>query len=178
MVVVFALALLGAVLRACLRRIAAALLDGPSPERGALLGAALTVVALFIGDRVAGIASLPFSIPVLGLGAAVRADRQFLVAGASWQNALARAPGICRPLPLDPARRPDVSLVFIESYGEIAFSRAVIAQRLVASRAELAAAIERSGRGVVSALCAFADLRRQLVARACRSAERRGSSRR
>ncbi len=151
-VVVFALALLGAVLRACLRRIAAVLAAGPAPERGALLGAALTVVVLFIGDRVAGVATLPFSIPVTQTWA-----RQFTLIGSSWLQVRRGEAGIgasARDLPalnLDPARRPDVSLVFIESYGEIAFTRTAIARRLVESRAELAAAIERSGRGVVSA---------------------------
>ena len=47
--------------------------------------------------------------------------------------------------------RPDVYVVFVESYGAVAWQRADIAARLVESRARLAASIARTGRGVVSA---------------------------
>lgn len=47
--------------------------------------------------------------------------------------------------------REDVFVVFVESYGAIAWQRADVAARLVESRAALAQAIERSGRAVVSA---------------------------
>jgi hypothetical protein len=47
--------------------------------------------------------------------------------------------------------RPDVYVVFVESYGAVAWQRPDIAARLVESRAELAASIARTGRGVVSA---------------------------
>ena len=54
-VVLIAFAFLGAMLRACLRRVAAVLATGPALERGALLGAAVSVIALFTADRVGGI---------------------------------------------------------------------------------------------------------------------------
>ena len=156
-VVIVAFAFLGAVLRACLRRIAAVLVTGPAPERGVLLGAAVSVIALFAVDRVGGVATLPFSIPVTQTWA-----RQFALIGGSWLQVrrgdadVGQQPGavVAPDLPaLTPAAtsRADVSLVFIESYGEVAFSRPEIAQRLVASRERLADAIARSGRGVVSA---------------------------
>jgi len=47
--------------------------------------------------------------------------------------------------------RPDVYVVFVESYGAVAWQRPDIAARLVESRAELAASIAHTGRGVVSA---------------------------
>jgi hypothetical protein len=159
-VVVFAF--LGAVLRVCVRRVSAVLASGPTPERAALVGAALAVVALFVADRVSGLATLPFSIPVTQTWA-----RQFTLIGGSWLQvrrgdaadgegavgvATAGAGTLGLPsLTLDAAARTDVGVVFIESYGEIAFSRPEIAQRLGDSRARLAAAIAQTGRGVVSA---------------------------
>ena len=62
--------------------------------------------------------------------------------GAVAMPALHRAPG--QP-------REDVFVVFVESYGAVAWQRADVAARLVESRAALAQAIERSGRAVVSA---------------------------
>jgi len=47
-------------------------------------------------------------------------------------------------------RDADVFLIFIESYGAIAFERPDIAARLDAPRAELDAAIRATGRGVAS----------------------------
>ena len=156
-VVLIAFAFLGAMLRACLRRVAAVLATGPALERGALLGAAVSVIALFTADRVGGIATLPFSIPVTQTWA-----RQFALIGSSWLQVRRGDPSgtelggaaETRGLPVlmqAVAARTDVSLVFIESYGEIAFSRPEIAQGLVESRAQLAESIARSGRGVVSA---------------------------
>ena len=156
-VVLIAFAFLGAMLRACLRRVAAALSNGPILERRVLLGAAASVVVLFAVDRVGGIATLPFSIPVTQTWA-----RQFALIGGSWlqvrrgdrSGSEEGGVAVMRDLPVltqDAASRTDVSLVFIESYGEIAFSRPEIAQGLVGSRAQLAESIARTGRGVVSA---------------------------
>jgi hypothetical protein len=49
-------------------------------------------------------------------------------------------------------RGADVFLLFVESYGAVAFERPALAERLVGPRATLAAAIHDTGRDVVSAL--------------------------
>ncbi len=53
----------------------------------------------------------------------------------------------------------DVLLVFMESYGSVTYDRPEYAQALQPVRERLAAALQDTGRGVVSGVCHLADLR-------------------
>ena len=150
-------------LRACIARLARALEPTPGDAftavlRGALVGVAALAVLLFTIDRRSG--SLPaalsrFSTPV----SETWAEQLSMLAG-SWRAAHAAPsaaaqggggsvmPALHRA---GGAARDDVFLVFVESYGAVAWQRPDVATRLAESRAALARAIEGSGRGVVSA---------------------------
>ncbi len=176
-VAVATIALAGAwLLGRCVARLAQAV-DPASPTgafdarlRQVLIGGAAALLLLFVLDR-AGL--LPergfghFSIPVTQTWA-----RQAAVLGSSWlanrnrpvqagadgsasasadaASAVGTIPALHTPGAAS-GGRPDVYVVFVESYGAIAWQRPDIAQRLVESRAALAGAIARSGRSVVSA---------------------------
>jgi len=147
--------------------------------RRVLIGGATAVLLLFAADRAGALPDRGFgnfAIPVtqtwawqaalLGGSWLANLDTQALVAAAGDADAAGRA-GVATPgvageagaavaipvlrIPGAAGPRPDVYVVFVESYGAVAWQRPDIAARLVESRAQLAAAIARSGRGVVSA---------------------------
>jgi hypothetical protein len=156
-------------LRACIARLARALDPAPrgrlaAATRVALVAAAAGALALFAADR-AG-APLPatlarFSIPVTQTWA-----RQVALLVGSWRTmreagglaaGASAAGGLPDAVAMPALRRvagtalDDVYVVFVESYGAVAWQRPDIAARLRASREALARAIAGSGRAVVSA---------------------------
>lgn len=76
----------------------------------------------------------------------------------AWLAARAAAGGVSLPPSpsmasgLERVRGADVLLVFVESYGAVTFDRPAFAEAIAGSRADLAAAIQETGRHVVSAL--------------------------
>jgi phosphoglycerol transferase MdoB-like AlkP superfamily enzyme len=143
--VVATLALLYLIFRWALGRVVDAM---ASPRaRAGIAVYASAVLLLFGAHQVGGV--LPasaFSTPVTE----TYARQARLVAGAM------RASTTLPPSPpmdadLSRVRGADVFLIFIESYGAIAFERPEIASRLDAPRAGLDAAIRTTGRRVVSA---------------------------
>jgi Sulfatase len=119
----------------------------PSRRRGVAVFASL-VVLWFAGQRLnGGLPEVPaFSTPVT----ATYARQARLIADAmSGSTTVAASPPMDADLAL--ARGADVFLIFIESYGAIAYERPDIAPALEPRRAALAAAIEASGRKAVSA---------------------------
>ncbi len=143
---VFALALLYLLFRWALSRVVDAMADRRA--RAAIAVYAAAVLVLFGAHHLGGV--LPetaFSTPVTATY--VRQAR--LVSGA-MRASTTLAPSPLMEADLSRVRGADVFLVFIESYGAIAFERPEIAPRLDAPRAELDAAIRATGRRVVSTL--------------------------
>jgi hypothetical protein len=143
--VIVVVALLYVVLRWALARVAGAM---AAPRRRLGIGLLATfVVLLFAGQRLSGFPPVPaFSTPVTQTY--VRQVR--LMADAiGGSTTVAASPSMDADLAL--VRGADVFLVFIESYGAIAYERPEIAAGLAARRAALAAAIEATDREVVSA---------------------------
>ena len=141
-----ALVLLYLLFRWALGRVADAMADPRS--RAAVAVYAAAVLLLFAAHQTIGV--LPetaFSTPV----AATYARQARLVAGAMRASATL-APSPPMDASLSRVRGADVFLIFIESYGAIAFERPEIAPRLDAPRAALDAAIRATGRSVVSTL--------------------------
>jgi phosphoglycerol transferase MdoB-like AlkP superfamily enzyme len=119
-------------------------------ERLILSVFAAAVAALFAGQRISGASwsrpALVFATPVTE----TYARQATLVIGALRGSAtLAASPRMDADLAL--VRDADVFLVFVESYGAIAYERPDIAPGLAAPRADLEAAIHATGRDVVSA---------------------------
>lgn len=173
-----ALAASGWLFGRCIDRIARALAPAApcsfdAAARRGLIGFAAAVVLLFAADRAGAFPARGFgyfSIPVTQTWA-----RQFALLGGSWlanralqasagaepgavpREAGADGPGarvVAIPVlhtPSSAVPRPDVYVIFIESYGAVAWTRPEIAARLVESRRQLAASIAHTGRGVVSA---------------------------
>lgn len=119
-------------------RSAAAAADRAAASAGGPATAAASAGGTAAGGAMAKAAALA-AAAVAGMGTDAAAVDG---GGAVAMPALHRAAG--QP-------REDVFVVFVESYGAIAWQRADVAARLVESRAALAQAIERSGRAVVSA---------------------------
>jgi len=138
-------ALLYALLRWALGRLATAAAD--EGERSIIGAIGLILVALYVGrfyePRLDGV---PFAKPVT-----VTYGRQVRVAvrALKGSNAVAASPPMNSSL--SRVKGADVLLVFLESYGAVTFDRPAFAQRLSASRVELAAAIRETNRDVVSA---------------------------
>jgi hypothetical protein len=140
------LALLFVVFRWALRRVAAAAFD--AQERAPIVIAGLMIVALFTAQQ-AGlhVDNEPvFATPVT----ATYARQVRLVAGA-LNASKTLPPGPPMTANLAAVAGADVYLVFIESYGAIAYERRDMAPALAAARTPLAAAIHETGRDVVSA---------------------------
>ena len=148
--VVAAVALILVVLYRMFRWAFGRIVDAMTDARARLaLGSlASIVVVLFAAQRVRGTApdESAFSRPVTE----TYARQARLVAGAMRRSATI-APGPAMDADLALARGADVFLIFIESYGAIAYERADVAPHLQSSRGELAAAIDAIGRRVVSA---------------------------
>jgi hypothetical protein len=140
------LALLYLLVRWAIGRIAEALAG--LRERLAIGAVACVVLLLFAAQqRGAHVAFEPaFATPI----AQTTARQVRLVAAArSASNALPPSPPMTADLAL--VRDIDVFLIFIESYGAIAFERPDMAPQLAVRRADLDAAIRGTGRDVVSA---------------------------
>ena len=143
-------------LRACTLQLATALHPVPSAAaipRGArrtLAGAACLLVLLFSADRALDwrVPGLYFSTPVTQTW-----SRQVALVAGSLRGGGESGVGAA-PLPassLGAAAGADVFVVFVESYGAVAFEQPAIQSRLAASRARLERAASGSGRQVVSA---------------------------
>jgi len=140
------LALVYLLLRWAIGCVAGALAD--LRERQAIGALACVMLVLFAAQRLGGhVAFEPtFATPI----AQTSARQVQLVAGAlSTSTTLPPSPPMTADLAL--VRDVDVFLIFIESYGAIAFERADMAPQLAAGRADLDAAIHGTGRDVVSA---------------------------
>ncbi|MCU1383135.1 MAG: sulfatase family protein [Acidobacteria bacterium] len=140
------LALLYAVFRWAIARVAAAAFD--PRERAPVFMAGVVIVGLFAAQQFGfHFPTEPtFATPVV----VTYARQARLVAGAlSASKTLPPSP----PLTADLAqvRGADVFLIFIESYGSIAYERPDMAPALAKGRADLAAAIRDTHRDVVSA---------------------------
>ena len=144
--VALGVALLAVVLRWAIGRVAAAAFE--RTERAPIFMAGVMIVALFTAQRLGRHFDTEpvFATPVVE----TCARQARLVAGAR---------GASKTLPPSPpmtaglerVRGADVFLVFIESYGSIAYERRDMAPALETGRADLDAAIHGTGRGVVSA---------------------------
>lgn len=131
-------------------------------ERTALTGLAAAVTLAWLAG-LAGAAPAPstlrFSIPVtasygrqLRLVAHAVVDGSMATARAASAGTTGRTASPDSPAPsLRALGGDDVVLVFLESYGAITYSQPRLVARLAASRLRLAQAIERTGRGVVTA---------------------------
>jgi hypothetical protein len=140
------LALLYVAFRAAIRRIAAAAFE-PN-ERAPIFMAGVMIVGLFTAQQL----GLHFATePTFATPITQTCARQVqLVAGAlGASHTLAPSPPMNADLAL--VKDADVFLVFIESYGAIAYERPDMASPLAAARADLDAAIHATGRDVVSA---------------------------
>ena len=140
------LALLYLLFRWAIRTVAAAAFD--PRERAGVFMFGVGMVALFAAQQlgVHVVAEPSYATPVV----ATYARQARLVAGAlSASQTLPPSP----PMTADLAavRGADVFLIFVESYGAIAFERPDMAPQLEAGRADLDAAIHATGRDVVSA---------------------------
>ena len=140
------LALLYVALRWAIRRVAAAAFD--ARERAPIFMAGVTIVALFTAQQLGRHFDTEptFATPVVE----TTARQVRLVTGAiRTSKTLPPSP----PMTADLARvqGADVFLVFIESYGAIAYERPDLAPALAAGRADLDAAIHGTLREVVSA---------------------------
>ena len=140
------LALLYLAFRWAIRTVAAAAFD--PRERAGVFMVGVVMVALFaVQQRGWHFVSEPtYATPVV----ATYARQARLIAGAlSAARRLPPSPPMTANL--EAVRGADVFLIFIESYGSIAFERSDMAPRLEAGRADLDAAIHATGRDVVSA---------------------------
>ncbi|HEX3646242.1 MAG TPA: hypothetical protein VHT95_11595, partial [Vicinamibacterales bacterium] len=140
------LALLYVGFRWAIGRVAAAAFD--PKERAPIFMAGVAIVALFTAQQLGRhFETEPvFATPVLE----TYARQVRLIAGAlSASHTLAPSPPMDADLAL--VNDIDVFLVFVESYGAIAFERPDMAPQLTRGRADLEAAITSTGRDVVSA---------------------------
>lgn len=122
----------------------------PAARRGVGAGAAAVLAAYLLGAAGAAPgAERVFARPVI----ATLADQAAFLAEAGSGGALAAVLAQAPPAPSDLARlgEADVYLVFLESYGAVAFDHAGYDAALAAPRAALAGAIAATGHAVVSA---------------------------
>ena len=140
------LALLYVVFRWAVRTVASAAFD--ERERAPVFMLGVLMIAMFAAQQFGFHfdTEATFATPVTQ----TYARQARLVAGAlSASKTLPPSPAMNADLAL--VRDVDVFLVFIESYGAIAFERPDMAPRLAGARADLDAAIHATGRDVVSA---------------------------
>jgi len=139
-------ALLYVVFRWAIRRVAASAFD--AKERAPVFMAGVMIVGFFTAQQLGKHFDTEptFATPVT----LTYARQVKLVAGAlGAKKTLPPSPAMTADLAL--VRDADVFLIFIESYGSIAFERPDMAPQLAAGRADLDAAIHSTGRDVVSA---------------------------
>ena len=117
-------------------------------ERGVLAGVASAAVLVFAAQSAGALAPglPPFSKPVTASYARQLALVQDALAGA---KPIGPSPEMGADLAL--VRDADVLLIFMESYGAVAFDRAELAGRLARGRAELGSAVRATNRRVASA---------------------------
>ena len=134
-------------------RVSEALAD--ARKRRWLAGGAIAALAVFAGQHVLARFSTevyefepPVRFPTPVTQTYIRQAR-LVVAARAGVKTLPPSPSMDADLAL--VRGADVSLIFIEAYGAIAYERVDIAPNLVAERAELAAAIRDTHQEVVSA---------------------------
>ncbi|MBP6735633.1 MAG: CDP-alcohol phosphatidyltransferase family protein [Chromatiaceae bacterium] len=143
-------------LRWALGRVVAAL-GAVAPRRVLTLLGGVAFAAYLMGLASPGLAWGPgFSRPVtLALAEQLRLAPQTSDAQASGAQARAGAPGPPPSPPLDSdlgrVRGAHVVILFAESYGAATFDQSRLAAALAPARADLAAALAETGRGVVSA---------------------------
>ena len=144
--VVVILALFYLIFRWAIGRVARA---SAHPRERLAIGVAAGLVLILFGAQQLGIhADREPAFPTPVLQTYVHQAR--LVAGAfSASKTLPPSPPMTADLAL--VRDADIFLIFIESYGSIAFERPDMAPALAAGRADLDAAIQTTGRDVVSA---------------------------
>jgi phosphatidylglycerophosphate synthase len=115
-------------------------------ERRALLALALVVTTLFAGQRLSGRLPGTFATPVVAT-----LTRQVVLVF----DALTGSPSLDASPPMDSSLSfvdgADVLLLFVESYGAVAYERPEFDLRLAPSRTDLGSAIHATGRDVVSA---------------------------
>jgi hypothetical protein len=139
-------ALLYTVFGWAIRRVASAAFD--AKERAPIFMAGVMIVGFFTAQQFGQHFSTepPFATPVIE----TYARQARLIAGAlSASKTLPPSPPMNADLAL--VQSTDVFLVFMESYGAIAYERADMAPQLAAARADFDAAIRNTGRDVVSA---------------------------
>ncbi len=144
--IVLIFALLYVVFRWAIRRVASAAFD--AKERAPIFMAGVMVVGLFTAQQFGTHfdAEPTFATPVVE----TYARQARLIAGAlSASKTLPASPPMHADLTL--VQGTDVFLIFMESYGAIAYERADMAPQLTAARANFNAAIRDTGRNVVSA---------------------------
>jgi hypothetical protein len=135
-------------LRWCVRTVLTAL--GNPTERRALVGLAGVVVVIFAAQAASRRVPRmpPFAPPVTATYA--HQVRLVMNARAASAGAHVLAPSPPMDADLSLVKNTDVFLVFIESYGSVAFDRPAFNTRLTASRDRLGDAIRDTGRDVVS----------------------------
>ena len=124
---------------------------GRPVERRALGAIAAAIAVLFAGQRLQPVGAFfpaqpPFATPVTQTYA-----RQARLVADALSGSRSLAPSPVMTSDLARVRGADVFLIFIESYGAIAYERPEIAPRLAAARAELDEAIRATHRDVASA---------------------------
>ena len=116
-------------------------------ERRAIGLLAAAIVVLFVGQRLgADVPRTMFSPPVTQTYA-----RQGRLIAATLGRSMVLQPGPPMNSDLSLVSGADVLLIFIESYGAVAYERPEFAARLAADRAELEAAIHEANAEIVSA---------------------------
>jgi hypothetical protein len=126
-----------------------------APARRTLAGLATVIVGLYgIGHTAAPVRTLGwFSLPVT---TTYLKQAQFTL--AAYRQARDAAAPVCARAPgaagVEALGGADVVLMFLESYGATAYERADVAAKVTRARGELAAAVEATGRGAVSAYVA------------------------
>ena len=143
---ILVVALLYRLLRRAWRRIVDAAAD--RGERRALVVTSLAIVAVFLGQRASG-RTVPFPSVATPVTATYIRQLRFVIDAAAGTTTLASSPEMASDFSL--IRGADVFLIFVESYGAIAFEQPAIASRLATKRPELAAAIRDTNRAVASA---------------------------
>ncbi len=114
--------------------------------RAAAVAAAALVLVLFAVARFGEPDPAGFGRPVTETYA-----KQAWLAARAISGGVSLPPSPSLTSGLERVRGADVLLVFLESYGAITFDRPQFAEAIAASRADLAAAVQETGRQVVSA---------------------------
>jgi hypothetical protein len=140
------LGLLYVVFRWAIRCIAGVAFD--AKQRAPIFMAGVTIVALFTAQQLGRHFDTE---PAFATPVTLTAARQVQLVAGALRASKTLPPSPPMTADLARVRDADVYLVFIESYGSIAFERRDMAPQLAAARTDLDAAIHATGRDVVSA---------------------------